>query len=459
MSRSSHHDRETRALFALSATTLALALWLGGGPGASVAEQWLGLPGLALIVAAIFAYFNHSVSPGQARWFWLLPAALIALPLLQLVPLPHFLWAHLPGRGALVDDLSAAGVAPQMGRWTLAPLATEGIAWSAIVPIGVFMSAAMLHGSQRRRLVIVALVFAGFSALVGLWQLVEGSQDALSLYSPTTRGEVLGFFANRNHLAALLATALPVAAGVLADRLRRHHGGVRDVQAWLLMSLIILLAVGVTATQSRAGFMLLMASVVASAVVWLLAGKRRASVEARPWLRGAAVIAGVMIVQYTLYGTLVRLEADPLEDGRWGMASNTLLAAQPSLGTGLGLGTFVHAYDEVGDAAADIPAYVNHAHDDYLELWLEGGILAVVVMVAAIAVLAIQLVWRLRRVSEEGGQRGQQRGMEVGAAFALLLLLLHSIVDYPLRTLTIASFAALLAAVLLGSVREHHSRA
>ena len=46
-------------------------------------------------------------------------------------------------------------------------------------------------------------------------------------------------------------------------------------------------------------------------------------------------------------------------------------------------------------------------------------------------------------------------GLRIGATVALLLLALHSIVDYPLRTLTLATLAGLLAAVLLGPVRRH----
>jgi O-antigen ligase len=146
------------------------------------------------------------------------------------------------------------------------------------------------------------------------------------------------------------------------------------------------------------------------------------------------VIESVMIVQYTSYGTPVRLAVDPLEGSRRAIAGNTLLAAQSALGTGLGLGTFAHAYDELGDAAADISTYVHHAHDDYLRLWLEGGISAMVLIVAAIVALGLQLVSCLRGVSEEGGQRGQQRRIELGAVFALLLLLPRKLASANLLT-------------------------
>jgi len=443
----------TRFLFALSAVTLVLALFLGGGQG-SVGEQLLSLPGLVLILIAGIRIGTSDVRRDRARWFWLLPAGLMVLPLLQLVPLPHAAWTMLPGRGDVAAGLATAGVAPAAGAWTLAPLATENILWSALVPAGVFMSAAALHGSQRRTMVGVALAFAAISAIFGLWQIMEGAGSALYLYRITNEGEAVGFFANRNHLAGLLAASLPVAAGMLADRLRHHPHGIRDLRVWVLTTLIVLLSVSATATRSRAGFGLLMVSVLASAAVLLRARPQGPWAGAKPWLRVSALIAGLLIVQFTLYGLLVRLDSDPLDDHRWTLAANTLQAAKPARGTGLGLGSFVHAYDEIGDQSADMEPYVNHAHNDYAELWLEGGLPALALAATALVMVGWQLRKYLRSPDEGRSNEMQYRGLNLGAALSLLLIALHSIVDYPLRTLTIATYASLLAAVLLGSVRR-----
>jgi hypothetical protein len=104
--------------------------------------------------------------------------------------------------------------------------------------------------------------------------------------------------------------------------------------------------------------------------------------------------------------------------------------------------------------SADIEPYVNHAHDDCVELWLEWWLPALALIVAALGLIG----WQLRKYvrGDEGGRRNemQYRGLKLGASLSLLLIALHSIVDYPLRTLTIATYASLLAAVLLGSVRR-----
>jgi hypothetical protein len=196
-----------------------------------------------------------------------------------------------------------------------------------------------------------------------------------------------------------------------------------------------------------------MVSVVASAVV--LFGRRDSGswTGARPWLRVGAVLAGVMIVQLTLYGMLSRLDRDPLEEHRWALTANTLQAASPALGLGYGLGTFVPAYDEIGDASADIPPYVNHAHNDYAELWLEGGVAAISLVAGALLVLGVQCARLWRERHQPADEEADDLGMRVGASLGLVLIALHSSVDYPLRTLTMASIAALLAAVMLGKSR------
>ena len=442
----------TRAIFALTAVTLLFALLLGGGQG-SVGESLLSLFGLALILAASGRMLTSPVYEHRGRWFWWLPAGLLLLPLLHALPLPHAIWAHLPGRAPIAADLAAAGVPPAALAWSLTPLNAERMLWFCLVPVGVFMGAAVLHGRQRRQLVIGVLVFAAISSVMGLWQRLEGVDSRLYLYEITNRGDAVGLFANRNHLAGFLAAVLPVAVGTLADRLRHRVDAARDLWVWLLTASIVLLSVTITATRSRAGFVLLMASVVASAAVWVRSSRNGQGEASRSWLRVGGLLATVLIAQFTLLGILQRLDSDPLDDHRWTMTANTLQVARAAAGTGLGLGSFVHAYDEIGDRAADMPQYVNHAHNDYAELWLEGGLPALALACVALVMIGVQLRKYLQPKTPDSGPMTHHRGLKLGAAFSLLLLAVHSFVDYPLRTLTIATYVALLAAVLQGSVR------
>jgi O-antigen ligase len=197
-----------------------------------------------------------------------------------------------------------------------------------------------------------------------------------------------------------------------------------------------------------------MVSVIASALVLWRAGRHGDWGRARAWLRVGGVIAGLLIVQSTLYALLVRLETDPFEDLRWEISANTLEAAASAAALGFGLGTFRQAYDEIGDAAADQPAYINHAHNDYAELWLEGGVPALALVAGALVLLVLALRKHLRVKPHVHDSETHDRGLTIGAGLALVLVALHSAVDYPLRTLSMATYAGLLAAVLLGSARR-----
>ena len=214
----------------------------------------------------------------------------------------------------------------------------------------------------------------------------------------------------------------------------------------VLVLAMIFLAVGVTATQSRSGFALLMGVLVACGL-WVMLQQRALGTVSNRWLQSALVITVLLIVQYTLYGLLQRLGADPLDDLRWLFARQSLRVAALTHGWGWGIGSFVQAYDLIGDASADQAFYVNHVHNDYLELWLEGGVVAVLAVGLAIAFLAVRWGRAIR-----GWRRADGTGslLAVGAGLSLLSLLLHSLVDYPLRTTAIEAYAAFLTALLLG---------
>jgi O-antigen ligase len=465
-----HWQRLSQVAFIGLAVFLSLAWLAGGSADGWVGERWLALPALALIVVAVWrvALMPEGTEPGALRAWWLVPSVLLALPLLQLLPLPPWLWSMLPGREALGAELQLAGVAPGWRPLSVNAPGTEQLLLSLLAPIAVFMGGGLLHGEQRRALVWGLLAFAAFCALLGLLQQLDGPQSEMYLYEISNRGSAVGMFANRNHLASLLAVSLPVAMGVLSDRLRHQSvsQAARDLRVWLLTALLVLLCVSITATQSRAGFLLLMVAVLAAAMVlWRGALWQRTEPRARSsqhWLRLAAVLAGALIVQYTLYALLLRIQAqDAFEDGRWQYVGNALQASAPTRGLGWGLGSFVETYDEAGEVVADAESYINHAHNDFLELWIEGGVFAVVACVLALWFLArlTRRAWHAQRHSAAqplGGQH-HHHGLGLGAACGLWLLVVHSTVDYPLRTTTLACTAALLLAVLNGSVR--HARA
>jgi O-antigen ligase len=121
---------------------------------------------------------------------------------------------------------------------------------------------------------------------------------------------------------------------------------------------------------------------------------------------------------------------------------------------GSGFGTFDPVYRMFEQPTTLLRPYVNHAHNDWLELLLEGGIPAAGLALAALFwfVLRTTGVWR----STHGGKSSHALLARAGWII-IALFLFHSVLDYPLRTTANAAVFALAAALLLpplGSSRE-----
>ena len=91
--------------------------------------------------------------------------------------------------------------------------------------------------------------------------------------------------------------------------------------------------------------------------------------------------------------------------------------------------------------------YINHAHNEYAQWWLEGGIPAMLVLAFGLGLFGWAGWQMLARMPSRS-----QRTIGAAAWTGLLLLLLHSVVDFPLRTTTLMATAGLLAGLLLNVV-------
>jgi len=123
--------------------------------------------------------------------------------------------------------------------------------------------------------------------------------------------------------------------------------------------------------------------------------------------------------------------------------SKTVRAIEDHGLTGSGFGTFEQVYRGYEDPAAVDQWYVNHAHNDFLEIALEGGIPAVLLLV-------LFLIWWARR-AHEAWMAAAGTPEQKAAAVASAAILLHSSFDYPLRTAGIMAVMAVCLALLAGA--------
>lgn len=364
--------------------------------------------------------------------------AVAALPLIQLIPLPPFLWTALPGRDEMVLALDLAGLQPGWAPLTVTPDLTWQAFLALIPPAAIFMAVLSSSQTLTARMIVFWLVAAVFAVILGAAQLASG--ERLYPWETTSAGSVVGLFANRNHLATMLLSLLPFAAVFGAAVLRRRNEG--RMALWLAALFMGLVVVGLAAIRSRFGVILFGPVIVASLLAaWIAAGRGRPG----PAILGlvGAVAAGVGAVAIlALPPILARFDVQSAPEGRfegWPIVSD---AAQAWLPLGSGIGSFDAVYRSVEPVAQLDPTFFNHAHNEYLETWLEAGWLGVALILAV-------LVWfgrRLWAAWKAGPSR--ERDLQRAAGVAVLVMLVHSAVDYPLRTATLAVLFALCAAIL-----------
>lgn len=455
--------RAPRPLFFGCAGVLVAALILGGGtrPGllSDLVLQLIALPLLALSLWSLLGQPNHR--PPRAV---LLFCGLLALiPVVQLLPLPASLWSALPQREAPIETYRLLQQQPAWPPLSLAPTATW-LSWlSLVVPLAVFLAAAQLGYAERRALTLLVLGVSTVAVFLGLSQIAFGQAGAIRFYDFSNTTEATGFFANRNHFAALLYCAFLLAVAWAIEASLGAAGGRSQARYALGIAAAFCIMIALVAAQamarSRAGLVLAIVAMLAALAV-AIGDRRQASSHISPTklLGGAITIAVMFGAQFALFRIMQRFAADPLQDARIAFGQTTLEAAKALMPTGAGLGTFVPVYALFEKPSDLLPnVFANRAHNDGLEFWLEAGVFAVACVIAFAAWYGFRAraVWRAP--VDEGAPL--DTALSRAATIIVALLLAHSVVDYPLRTGALAAVFALACALLIPPPRATSLRA
>lgn len=424
-------------LFVLTGAVFAAALVLGGATRQNAIQVMV----LELISLPLIALALWRLRGGRLRELALplgLLAAMFAIPLLQLIPLPFALWASLPGRAELADGLRIAGAAPNLLPLSLTPDETLRSALALLTPAAVFLGAAGCSPVQRKLLTVLVVFAAGLSLLLGVLQMAGGPDSALRFYPTTNEDSAVGVFSNRNHLASFLLMSMPLLAYWL-QRLTRERGSFLAVATGL--ALLGLILVGVAITHSRAALFLIVPAVVGSILTVWRSGERK--VLNRSTIT-VGVVAGLALIGAlsAIRATLARFPVSYTDELRFTIWPSVLHATREFLPFGSGIGSFEPVY-RINEPISMIgPRYVNAAHNDYLQAALEGGWAAIIVAAAFLG----WLLWRCIKVWRRPAS--DQTRLARAATVLVLLLALHSAIDYPVRTLAIACVLAVICAIL-----------
>jgi O-antigen ligase len=427
----------------------------GNRPMALIALEIVSLGVLlALWVRFVSAWRSHTIPARLPAAMALLLASPLLVALVQLVPLPPSLWGQLPGHAVYVQALHDIG-APQ-DAWR--PISVSPDATRAALLAGIPIGAAFLLGClatlrQLRVLLLAVAVLAFAEVLLGLLQ-ISGGQYSPFFFGVMTYGPPVGTFANRNHFGNYLAMAL---AGYVwlayeanrraaAHRERHAFGSSHRAGAWAAGALVLVLGILMSRSRGAALFGLPVAiaalGIVSLRIIGFTRGLRFAVPVTLVLLLASAVLIGFDAVTSRITGDQLASSAD----FRGLLARSTFDGAMAFWPFGAGWGTYDLAYQRFQPAA--VAGYANHAHQDYLEMLFEGGILFVVPALA-FAWLAVQRIVLLVRAAWRDRRLDREAMAAALCGLGLLGLLLHSLVEFNMRIPANAILGALLAGAFL----------
>jgi len=421
-----------------------LAMLFGGGGVQGWSDAVVQLAALPLLAWSLFKR-NPSRLDWLGQWAVSLLFASVALPLLQLIPVPPALWVGLPGRDEFASAYEAAGIALPWLPISLDPTSTWLAPLSLLPAAAIFLATLSLDQRSRRVLVMLIFIVVFVSVILDLQQTWEGPDSPLRFYASTNLFRAVGFFANANHNAAFLYSAIPFVAAWAIGLVLDHRRNI-TIGLVLLALLTVTIIIGLTATQSRTGMALLL---VAGLSGPLLAWRHRRDQLGRRLLRlaiAANVVVLLLAFQFGFVAFMQRTEEQGLKDSRWPVARITAQAAIANLPFGSGFGTFVPVYDQFAPRTLLAETYINHAHNDWLELWLTGGVPAIILVVGFLAWFGVAT---FRLWSQPEAPNILDLALAEAASIVIVLLLLHSVMEFPLRTPTLSVLFAMACAFLI----------
>ena len=432
---------------ALAPVFLLTALLTGGATLEGEPVQALLFTASALLIAGL-CIFSEGWIRGAVITLLCFATGLVLLGLAQIIPIDAALIAGLPDRDRAGASLAALGLGPGPQTLSLTPEASLASLLAFLAPLAGFCVIAAIKWSRGAGLlkwVIPLLGAAG--ACLGLAQILLGKEiPGLFFYSFTTRDFAVGVFSNPNHQASFLLMCLPFVGVIVSDLRRDWEGSDADSARAALAGVIgLLLVTGILTAGSAAGYILLVPVSLLTGLI-AFAGRQQTTATRRAgWatLPLIFVFAGLVVFSSP---RLSGLGYTSFEDGpasRIGINRVSAEMAAIHWEAGTGLGSYEAVFHLYEDPFTVSRTYVAHAHNDYLEWVIETGL-------AGSLLLVFFLAWWLFHFGRLwiAGAEDSVR-LRRAAAAATLVPVLHSLVDYPLRTPGIASLAAVCLAVMV----------
>jgi O-antigen ligase len=294
-----------------------------------------------------------------------------------------------------------------------------------------------------------AVVMTVFGSLLSVFAIVQGFTANGKIYWVRTLRQFAAYYGpyvNHNHYAGLIEMLAPFPLLMLLSR--------RFRQKPLLAFAVILMSASLVFSQSRGGMAAMLVQFTLVGVLVVRTGAQRITRVAPGVL--AVVVAGfaLWLGGELAYKRLVTLQA-PLDDysvsQRIEVARDSvpMFLARPV--TGWGLGVFPQVYP-VYRTKYD-GKFMNQAHNDYLELLLDTGLVGFGIMIWFVVALFRSALPRLSQWSDSSGAN-----VRAAALIGIAGILVHSVSDFNLHIPANAAMFFVLCALATVIIRPRSQR-
>ena len=426
---------------------------------ALIALEWLALLVLGCLMTRYLLSIKQSPDSAISRndsparlsfteWFLLLSPAVTAV--LFLTPVPLALWHELPGRAVYLPAISA-GWLPV----SLTPEATAASLLASLPIAAAYLWSRHADSAQFKLIPRVLVVLAVFQAIWGLLQV--GPFKGL-YFDAEFANNAIGSFANANHFANYLGMCLPLAVFLLwqsipALQSRKAVQHPAAIALWSVALFVILAGLLASASRTGSASALVVMALTLAILFWLSPTDNRS--RRGPLLVAAGLLLAVLaaVGSSTFLSRLSTGSLGPDAALRWQEITSSWQGVKAFWPVGAGPGSFAFVYPQFQPAG--MVGFLEHTHNDYVQLWFEMGALSVA--------LAGLLIWMLLRQARKLWYDARQPAsahhqsnikLQLCCGAGAVAIAMHSLLDFNLH---IPANAMVAACLLGGFMRRSQS--
>jgi len=339
----------------------------------------------------------------------------------------------------------------------------------------LFLMVISLFNTRKRLTLLIGVLIASgaFQAFWGASMVLSQVEWLFGIPKEHYLGKATGTFVNRNHLAGYLEMTIGLGIGLML--------ALRDGQAFRWHNIIelllgpktklrlalVIMVIGLVMTQSRMGNAGFFSSLIIVGSVFILITKEH-RLRNSLLLVSFIIIDMIVISQYfgleRLKDRLVNTEVSVSQeaDGKLifdindlrGLAfTNSIPLALEKPWIGHGAGSYEVVF--MGHAGPNFGGHFDKAHNDYLQFWIEYGLIGSLPLLIFTLIALYQAFRALKNK-----QSAYRSGIGFGAAMAMIAIMIHSFSDFnlqiPANAMTYVVVAAI--AVLANTHKKKRKR-